>query len=127
MWDIGDGILCLEFHSKMNAIDPDILAMIYTAVDIIPNDYNALVLYNEGTNYSVGANIGLALFAANVAAWPQIEGMVKSGQDTYKSLKHAPFPSWAHLQVWHWAAVVKACYIATPYKRMLNLILGWLK
>jgi 3-hydroxyacyl-CoA dehydrogenase len=92
LWDIGDGILCLEFHSKMNAIDPDILAMIYTAVDIIPNDYNALVLYNEGTNYSVGANIGLALFAANVAAWPQIEGMVKSGQDTYNSLKHAPFP-----------------------------------
>ncbi len=92
LWDIGDGVLCLEFHSKMNAIDPDILAMIATAVDIIPNNYKALVLYNEGSNYSVGANIGLALFAANVAAWPQIEGMVKSGQDAYKALKHTPFP-----------------------------------
>jgi 3-hydroxyacyl-CoA dehydrogenase len=92
LWDIGDGVLCLEFHSKMNAIDPDILSMIDTSVEIIPNKYKALVLYNEADNYSVGANIGLALFAANVAAWPQIEGMVKSGQDTYKALKHAPFP-----------------------------------
>lgn len=92
LWDIGDGVLCLEFHSKMNSIDPEILAMVSSAVKIIPNNYKALVLYNEAENYSVGANIGLALFAANVAAWPQIEGMVKSGQDTYKALKHAPFP-----------------------------------
>ena len=92
LWDIGDGVLCLEFHSKMNSIDPDILTMVGTAIKIIPNNYKALVLYNEAENYSVGANIGLALFAANVAAWPQIEGMVKSGQDTYKALKHAPFP-----------------------------------
>ena len=92
LWDIGDGVLCLEFHSKMNSIDPEILAMVGSAVNIIPNNYKALVLYNEAENYSVGANIGLALFAANVAAWPQIEGMVKSGQDTYKALKHAPFP-----------------------------------
>jgi len=92
LWDIGDGVLCLEFHSKMNSIDPDILSMIDTAVKIIPNKYKALVLYNEAENYSVGANIGLALFAANVAAWPQIEAMVKSGQGTYKALKYAPFP-----------------------------------
>ncbi|PCI19274.1 MAG: 3-hydroxyacyl-CoA dehydrogenase [Piscirickettsiaceae bacterium] len=92
LWDIGDGVLCLEFHSKMNSIDPDILSMINTAVEIIPKQYKALVLHNEADNYSVGANIGLALFAANVAAWPQIEGMVKAGQDTYKNLKHAPFP-----------------------------------
>ncbi len=92
LWDIGDGVLCLEFHSKMNSIDPDILTMVGKAIKIIPNNYKALVLYNEAENYSVGANIGLALFAANVAAWPQIEDMVKSGQDTYKALKHAPFP-----------------------------------
>lgn len=92
LWDIGEGVLCLEFHSKMNSIDPDILAMINTAIEIIPHQYKALVLYNEADNYSVGANIGLALFAANVAAWSQIEAMVKSGQDTYKALKHAPFP-----------------------------------
>lgn len=92
LWEIDDGVLCLEFTSKMNAIDPDILGMINTAIDIIPNKYKALVLYNEGENYCVGANIGLALFAANVAAWPQVEGMIKGGQDTYKRLKNAPFP-----------------------------------
>ncbi|PCH85045.1 MAG: 3-hydroxyacyl-CoA dehydrogenase [Piscirickettsiaceae bacterium] len=92
LWEIGDDVLCLEFTSKMNAIDPDILGMINTAIDIIPSKYKALVLYNEGDNYSVGANIGLALFAANVAAWPQIEAMVKAGQDTYQRLKNAPFP-----------------------------------
>ncbi|MEW4982853.1 MAG: 3-hydroxyacyl-CoA dehydrogenase NAD-binding domain-containing protein [Cycloclasticus sp.] len=92
LWDIGDAVLCLEFHSKMNSIDPDILGMIDIAIAIIPTKYKALVLYNEADNYSVGANIGLALFAANVAAWPQIEAMVKSGQDTYKAMKHSPFP-----------------------------------
>lgn len=92
LWDIGDGVLCLEFHSKMNAIDPDILSMIETAIEIIPNHYQALVLHNEADNYSVGANIGLALFAANVAAWDQVEGMIKSGQQTYKAMKYAPFP-----------------------------------
>ncbi len=92
LWGIGDGVLCLEFHSKMNAIDPNILQMIATAIKSIPGQCKGLVLYNEADNYSVGANVGLALFAANVAAWPQIEAMVKSGQDTYLALKHAPFP-----------------------------------
>jgi 3-hydroxyacyl-CoA dehydrogenase len=50
------------------------------------------VIYNEGTNFSVGANIGLALFAANVALWPMIEDLVATGQKTYKALKYAPFP-----------------------------------
>ncbi len=92
LWDIGDGVICLEFTSKMNAIDPDILKMINTAIQRIENDFKALVIYNEGTNFSVGANIGLLLFAANLASWDQIEEMIESGQQTYKALKYAPFP-----------------------------------
>lgn len=92
LWDIGDGVVCLEFHSKMNALDPDILKAIETAIDVIPTDYKALVIYNEGSNYSVGANIGLALFTANIAAWPQIEQQVEYGQNVYKRMKYAPFP-----------------------------------
>ena len=49
-------------------------------------------IYNEGSNFSVGANIGLALFAANVAVWPMIEDTVAKGQQTYRKLKYAPFP-----------------------------------
>lgn len=92
LWDIGDGVLCLEFTSKMNAMDPLILGMLQQAIGIVSKGYKALVIYNEGSNFSVGANLGLLLFAANMASWEQIEGMVKGGQDTYKAMKYAPFP-----------------------------------
>src|SRR5690606_22969594 len=92
LWDIGDGVACLEFHSKMNAIDPDTLDLIDKAIGIVAKDFQALVVYNEGENFSVGANVGIALFAANVAAWPMIEDMVAKGQKVYRKLKHAPFP-----------------------------------
>ncbi|HZA67652.1 MAG TPA: 3-hydroxyacyl-CoA dehydrogenase/enoyl-CoA hydratase family protein [Geminicoccaceae bacterium] len=91
-WDIGDGVACLEFHSKMNAIDPDTLDLIDKAIGIVAKDFRALVVYNEGENFSVGANVGIALFAANVAAWPMIEDIVAKGQKVYRKLKHAPFP-----------------------------------
>ncbi|MCP5418663.1 MAG: 3-hydroxyacyl-CoA dehydrogenase [Chromatiaceae bacterium] len=92
LWDIGDGVLCLEFHTKMNALDPDILAMIGKAIEIIPQRYKALVIYNEGSNFSAGANLGLLLFMANIAAWNQIEEKVAEGQQIYRAMKYAPFP-----------------------------------
>lgn len=95
LWDVGDGVLCLEFASKMNSIDPDIMAMLRKTIDLIGDGkgaWKALVLHNEGDNFSVGANIGLALFAANVALWPAIEQMIAEGQEIYKALKYAPFP-----------------------------------
>ncbi|MBE9556262.1 MAG: 3-hydroxyacyl-CoA dehydrogenase [Proteobacteria bacterium] len=92
LWDIGDGILCLEFHSKMNSLDQESLKMVEDAVKIVPKAHKGLVIYNEGSNFSVGANIGLALFAANLALWPMIEDLVATGQRVYKALKYAPFP-----------------------------------
>ena len=92
VWDIGDGVLCFEFTSKMNALDPDILGLLGKALGLAGKGYRAMVVHNEGENFSVGANLGLALFAANVAAWPVIEGMVGAGQEAYKALKYAPIP-----------------------------------
>ena len=92
LWDIGDGVACLEFHTKMNAIEPDILDLIQKAIPLVEKEMKALVVYNEGSNFSVGANIGLALFAANTAVWPMVEDMVAKGQKTYRKLKYAPFP-----------------------------------
>lgn len=92
VWDIGDGVLCLEFTSKMNSMDPQIMDMIGKTITLVQRSYKALVVYNEGSNFSVGANLGLLLFGANIATWDQIEAMVKGGQDTYKALKYAPFP-----------------------------------
>lgn len=96
LWDIGDGALCLEFTGKMNALDDTVFDAIHTAIKLIGDGksgaYKALVVYNEGDNFSAGANLGLALFAMNTALWPQIDEMVAGGQRAYKALKFAPFP-----------------------------------
>ncbi|MEO2049752.1 MAG: 3-hydroxyacyl-CoA dehydrogenase NAD-binding domain-containing protein [Pirellulales bacterium] len=93
LWDLGDRVLCLEFHSKMNSLDSSSLAMLGKALAIIPQqNFKALVIHNQATNFSVGANIGMALFAANIAAWSEIEEMTGQGQAVYKAMKYAPFP-----------------------------------
>jgi 3-hydroxyacyl-CoA dehydrogenase len=92
LWDIGDGVACLEFTSKMNSVDPDLMALLGKSIRVVQKQFKALVIYNEGSNFSVGANLGLALFAANIAAWPEIENIVEQGQQTYRALKRAPFP-----------------------------------
>ena len=92
LWDLGDGIACLEFHTKMNAVDDKIMEMISKSIGIVQKQFKALVLHNEGSNFSAGANLGLALFAANIASWDQLEEMVANGQKAYRALKYAPFP-----------------------------------
>ena len=92
LWDIGDGVAALEFTSKMNAIDGEILKLIGQAVPLVAKDFKALVIYNEGGNFSAGANLGLAMFAVNIAAWGEIEKLVGGGQMALKALKYAPFP-----------------------------------
>ena len=92
LWDIGDGVACLEFHSKMNALDTEIMALIGMSMEIVEGGMKALVIHNEGSNFSVGMNLGVALFAVNVGAWPMIEEAVRQGQEAFKALKFAPFP-----------------------------------
>ena len=96
VWEIGDGVLCLEFHTKMNTIDPDIFAIVHKTIATISasqGKYKGLVIHNEGDNFSAGVNLGLALFALNIAMYPAIEDIVKKGQDTCKALRFAPFPT----------------------------------
>ena len=92
LWDIGDGVACFEIHTRMNALDPDVVTLLQKSLKRVEKEFKALVLYNEGTNFSVGANIGLALFAANVGVWPMIEGMIENGQKAMKAMKYAAFP-----------------------------------
>jgi len=92
LWDVGDGVACLEFHTKMNTIDPDTLDLVEKAIGIVARDFKALVLYNEASHFSAGANIGLALFAVNAAAFPMVEGLVERGQKVYRKLRYATFP-----------------------------------
>ena len=92
VWDIGDGVLCFEFTSKSNSLDDAIIALLGKTIALVEAKYRALVIYNEGRNFSVGANLGLAIFAANIAAWGEIEKLIATGQQAYKALKYAPFP-----------------------------------
>lgn len=93
LWDLGDGVLGLEFHTKMNALDEGVLRQLTKALGSVDGErFRALVIYNEATNFSVGANIGIALFAANVGLWPEIEATIAAGQETFRAMKYAPFP-----------------------------------
>ena len=80
LWDVGDGVVALEFTGKMNALDEQVMKLIQKAIPLVKKDYKALVVYNEGSNFSAGANLGLALFALNIAAWGEVEKSVKGGR-----------------------------------------------
>ena len=93
LWDIGDGVACLEFTSKMNSLNPFILWMIEKAVRELPGrGFKALVIHNEGSNFSVGANIALLLYGAKLRLWPAIRWLLKRGQDAFQKMRYAPFP-----------------------------------
>ncbi|MBO0332309.1 3-hydroxyacyl-CoA dehydrogenase/enoyl-CoA hydratase family protein [Sneathiella sp. CAU 1612] len=92
IWDLGDGVACLEIHTKMNSIDQDVVAMLVEAGKIDKKGFKALIIGNDADNFSVGANVGLALFAANAAMWPVIENSISEGQNALMKLKYAPFP-----------------------------------
>ena len=94
LWDIGDGVACFEIATKMNALDADVMALLGETIELgAKGGFKALVVYNEGEQFSVGANLGLALFAANVALWDEIEKLIAGGQAAYSALRAAPFPS----------------------------------
>jgi 3-hydroxyacyl-CoA dehydrogenase len=93
LWDLGDGVLCVELHAKMNALDPAILDLLGQALERVQDGpYRALVVHTEGTDFSVGANLGVAMFAVNIAAWDEVEKMVRAGQRVHSAIRSAPFP-----------------------------------
>ena len=60
VWDIGDGVLCFEFTSKSNSLDDQVIALLGKTIPLVQSRFKALVIYNEGQNFSVGANLGAA-------------------------------------------------------------------
>jgi 3-hydroxyacyl-CoA dehydrogenase len=92
LWDLGDGVACLELTSKMNSVDPDILDMIMKSIELTKKDFKGMVIGGDADNFSVGANLGFMLMAANIAAWKQIGEVIRAGQNSVMALKYAPFP-----------------------------------
>ncbi len=90
--DIGDGVACLEFHSKMNAIGEDIMSMIVQSSDIVSRDFEGLVIANHGTNFSVGANLAMVLFLAQEEEWDDLDWAIKALQDALMKLKYLDKP-----------------------------------
>ncbi len=90
--DLGDGVACVEFHTKMNTLDADILSMISEALDCVMVDFDALVIGNEAENFSAGANLFLAVMAAQGGMWDDLERMVKTGQDINMRMRYFPKP-----------------------------------
>lgn len=92
--DIGDGVLLLEFTSKMNAIDADLVEMGFRALDTLNSSdkYNSMVISNEANDFSVGANLFVAMMAANQGQWAELEKAVKGFQDFTMAVKFSPKP-----------------------------------
>jgi len=90
--DIGDGVACLEFHSKMNAIGGDTLQMLKQSLAEVEKNFAGLVIGNQGVNFCVGANIMLMLLEAQEENWEELDMMVRVFQNATMSLRYSAKP-----------------------------------
>jgi len=90
--DLGDGVACLEFHSKMNAIGGDTLQMLKFALSEVDKNFVGLVVGNQGANFCVGANIMLMLMEAQEENWEELDMMSRVFQTATMSLRYSPKP-----------------------------------
>ena len=90
--DLGDGVACLEFHSKMNAIGGDTIQMVRTALAEVEKNFVGLVVGNQGANFCVGANLMLMLMGAQDEDWDELDLMVRAFQQATMSLRYSPKP-----------------------------------
>lgn len=92
LFDIGDGVLCLEFHTKMNAIGQEVIEGIETAISMAEKDYKGLVIGNEGENFSAGANLAMLFMYAGDQEFDEVNLMVAQFQNTMKRAKFSSIP-----------------------------------
>jgi len=90
--DLGDGVLCCEFHAKMNAIGGDIFAMLQAGVARLDTEFEAMVIGNQAPNFSAGANLMLLLMTAQEGEWDDIHLAVRQFQRANMAIKYAPRP-----------------------------------
>ena len=91
--DLGDGILNVEFRSKMNSIGGDVLSGLNKAIDLAEKDFAGLVVANQGKNFSVGANIGMIFMMAVEQEYDELNAAVKYFQDTCMRLRYSSIPT----------------------------------
>jgi 3-hydroxyacyl-CoA dehydrogenase len=90
--DLGDGVACLEFHTKMNALDEDIMNMALEAFERLESDFEGLVIGNEGENFSAGANLFMMVVGAQQGMWDMLDAAVRKLQDLNMRMRYSPKP-----------------------------------
>ncbi len=92
LFDIGEGVLNLEFHSKMNTIGGEVLSGINKALDFAEEDYRGVVIGNEGQHFSAGANVGMIFMFAAEQEFDELEWAIRRFQSTMMRLRYSPVP-----------------------------------
>lgn len=90
--DLGDGILNIEFRSKMNSLGSGVLAGINKGIDLAEKEYRGLVISNQGDNFSVGANLGMIFMMAIEQEWDELNFAIKYFQDTMMRVRYSSIP-----------------------------------
>jgi 3-hydroxyacyl-CoA dehydrogenase len=101
--DIGDGLLLLEFHSKMNALDSALFPILEAGINALHGNATGLLIGNDGPHFSVGANLRAMLADAEAGRWDAIDQLIAGGQRLLLALRAAPKP-----------------VIAAPFQRVLG-------
>ncbi len=90
--DLGDGVLCCQFHTKMNALGGDIFAMLRAGVRRLESGFDAMLIANQAEHFSAGANLMLLLVAAQEQDWDEIDLAVRQFQKVNHAIRYAPKP-----------------------------------
>ena len=92
LWDIGDGVACLEFHTKANALSPESMALMRRALDKVAERHTALVIHSDAPHFSVGFNLDFVRACIAERRWQTLDDALVEFQHTCRAAKHAPFP-----------------------------------
>ena len=92
IFDLGDGVLNAEVHTKMNTIGQDVLVGLNKAIDMAEADYKALVISNEGDHFSAGANVGMIYMLAIEQEWEDLDMAIQWFQKTTMRMRYSSIP-----------------------------------
>jgi 3-hydroxyacyl-CoA dehydrogenase len=92
LYDIGDGVALVEFHTKMNALDDDIFEITSQALDRVEKDFDGLVVGNEADNFSAGANLFMVVVAAQQGMWESLDNEIRKLQGMNMRMRYFPKP-----------------------------------
>jgi 3-hydroxyacyl-CoA dehydrogenase len=90
--DLGEGVVCLEFHSKMNTVGADTVQMIHSGLEALNEGFDAMVIGNQAANFCVGANLMMVQMTIQEGEWDDLQGAVRAFQNANMALKYAPKP-----------------------------------